>query len=115
MQLRLIMRPLGKPRERWPWADRFLTYVQRFDIVPQAGSYCDPSTQLHILKRALRSGGQCLGDVIPVSQIKVYANLIPRFGQCADSRFTAFNSFEHCREFYLNKYFDKNSYYPLSL
>jgi len=109
------MRPLGKPCERWPWADHFLTYVQCFDIVPQAGSYRDLSTQLHILKRALHSGGQRLGDVISVSQIRAYANLIPRFGQCADSRFTAFNSFEHCQEFYLNKYFDKNSYYPLSL
>jgi len=109
------MHPLGKPHERWPWADRFLTYVQHFDIVPQAGSYRDPSTQLHILKRALCSGGQHLGDVIPVLQIRAYANLIPRFGQCADSQFTAFNSFKHCREFYLNKYFDKNSYYPLSL
>ena len=115
MQLRLIMRPLGRPCERWPWSDRFLTYVQRFDIVPQGGSSRDPSTQLHVLKRAMCSGGERLGDVIPVSQIRGYANLIPRFGQCADSWLTAFNSFEHCQEFYLNKYFDKNSYYPLSL
>ncbi|KAI6003153.1 hypothetical protein EDD15DRAFT_2385610 [Pisolithus albus] len=99
----------------WPWGDRFLSYVQRFDIVPQAGALRDPSTQVHILKRAMRSNGQRLGDVIAVSRIRAYANLIPRFGQCADARLTSFNSFEHCREFLLNKYFDKNSYYPLSL
>jgi len=61
------------------------------------------------------TGGQRLGGVIPVSQIRAYANLIPRFGQCADARLTASNSFEHSREFFLNKYFDKNSYFPLSL
>ncbi|KAI5986479.1 hypothetical protein EDD15DRAFT_2373187 [Pisolithus albus] len=115
VQLRLIMRPLGKAGEPWPWGDRFLSYVQRFDIVPQAGALRDPSTQMHILKRAMRSNGQHLGDVIAVSRIRAYANLIPRFGQCADARLTSFNSFEHCREFLLNKYFDKNSYYPLSL
>ncbi|KAI5996688.1 hypothetical protein EDD15DRAFT_2387099 [Pisolithus albus] len=115
VQLRLIMRPLGKPRKQWSWADRFLSYVQRFDIVPQAGTYRDPSSQMHILKRAMRSGGQHLGDVIPVSQIRTYANLIPRFGQHADACLTSFNSFKHCREFFLNKYFDKNSYHPLSL
>jgi len=109
------MRPLGQPRERWPWADRFLCYMQCFDIVPQAGAQRDLATQLHVLKRALRSSGQRLGDVIPVSQIRAYANLIPRFGQHADARLTASNSFKHSREFFLNKYFDKNSYFPLLL
>ena len=103
------MRPLGKPHQRWSWADRFLTYVQRFDIICR-----EPSTQMHVLKRAVRSGGQRLGDVIPVSQITAYANLIPRFGQHADSRLTSVNSTEHSREFYLNKYFDKNIYHILS-
>jgi len=109
------MRPLGQPHEQWSWADRFLCYVQHFDIVPQAGAQCDLATQLHVLKRALRSGGQRLGGVIPVSQIRAYANLIPHFGQCADACLTASNSFEHSREFFLNKYFNKNSYFPLSL
>ena len=89
--------------------------MQCFDIVPQAGTQWDPATQLHILKTALRSSGQRLGDVIPVSQIRAYANLIPHFGQRADAHLTASNSFEHSREFFLNKYFDKNSYFPLSL
>ena len=109
------MRLLGQPREQWSWVDHFLCYVQHFDIVPQAGAQRDPATQLHVLRRALRSGGQRLGDIIPVSQIRAYANLILRFGQRADARLTAFNSFEHSREFFLNKYFDKNSYFPLSL
>ena len=109
------MRPLGKAHERWSWADRFLTYVQRFDIVPQADGYRDPSTQMHVLRRAICSGGQRLGDVIPVSQLRAYANLVPRFGPRADPRLTSFNSSEHSREFFLNKYFDKNGYYAMSI
>ncbi|KAI6010464.1 hypothetical protein EDC04DRAFT_2871206 [Pisolithus marmoratus] len=81
----------------------------------QAGACHDPASQMHILRRAMQSCGQCLGDVIPVSQIRAYANLILHFGQCADTHLTSLNSFEHCWEFFLNKYFDKNSYYPLLL
>ncbi|KIM57296.1 hypothetical protein SCLCIDRAFT_28909 [Scleroderma citrinum Foug A] len=115
VQLHLIMQPLGKPHERWSWADRFLTYVQRFDIVLQADGYRDPSTQMHVLRRAIRSGGQHLGDVIPVSQLRAYANLVPCFGPRADSQLTSFNSSEHCCKFFLNKYFDKNTYYAMSV
>lgn len=109
------MRPLGKPNQLRSWADRFLTYVQRFDVVPQPSGSRDSSTQMHVLKRAARSGGERLGDVIPVTQIQAYANVIPRFGNRADPRLTSFNALEHTREFFLNKYFDKNIYYPLSL
>ena len=70
---------------------------------------------MHILKRSIHSGGQRLGDVIPVAQIRAYVNLIPCFSQRMDSRLTSFNSLEHCHEFFLNKYFDKNTYYSLSL
>jgi len=104
------MRPLGKLHERWPWADRFLTYVQRFDVI-----CCEPSTQMQVLRRAIPSGGQRLGEVIPVSQIRAYANLIPHFSQRADSCLTSFNSSEHCHKFFLNKYFNKNTYFSLTL
>lgn len=103
------MRPLGKTGERCPWTDRFLVYIQHFDI-----TVAEDATQLHVLKRAKRATGQRLGDVTPLSQVRAFAHLIPRFGPSADSRLTACNSFEHSTEFYLNKYFDKNTYYALS-
>ncbi|KAI6138406.1 hypothetical protein BKA82DRAFT_4366524 [Pisolithus tinctorius] len=107
-QLRLLMRPFGKGGVRWSWTDRFLVYVQRFDIA------AEDATHLRILRRAKRANGQRLGDVIPLSQVRAFAHLIPRFGQTADNRLTAYNSFEHSSEFYLNKYFDKNTYFALS-
>ncbi|KAF8425727.1 hypothetical protein L210DRAFT_3421137 [Boletus edulis BED1] len=107
-QFRLVMRPLGKTGEKWPWTDRFIAYVQRFDIG------AEDVTQLPILKRAKRASGERLGDVVPLSQVRVFAHLIPRFGATADTRLTAYNSFEHSTEFYLNKYFDKNTYFALT-
>lgn len=95
--------------------DRFLAYAQRFDIVPVLGSNVpDPSTQLHILKRAKRSNGTHLGDVIPLSQIRAPVNLVPRFGITTDSRLTAHDSLEHCLEFWLNKYWNKQFFFFLS-
>lgn len=109
------MRPLGRPGQLWAWADRFLAYVQRFDIVPQPTGSRDSSTGMHVLKRSIRSGGQRLGDIIPLTQIRAYANIIPRFGDSADPRLTSFNAIEHSREFFLNSYFDKNTFFPFSL
>lgn len=114
-QLRIIMRPLNKPNQSSSWADRFLAYVQRFDVVPQSTGTRDLSTNMHVLKRAIRSGGERLGDVIALTQIRAYANLIPRFGNRADPRLASHNAFEHSREFLLNKFFDKNIFYPLSI
>ncbi|KIO02103.1 hypothetical protein M404DRAFT_28061 [Pisolithus tinctorius Marx 270] len=71
-------------------------------------------THLRILRRTKRANGQHLGNVIPLSQVRAFAHLIPRFGQTADNRLTAYNSFKHSSEFYLNKYFDNNMYFALS-
>jgi hypothetical protein len=103
------MRPVAKAGIEWPWEDKFLVYVQRFDTCGEDG----PS-QLQILKRAKRANGMRQGDIIPVAQIRAYAHLVPRYGASADPRLTSQNSFEHSTEFYLNKYFDKDTYLSLS-
>ena len=70
-------------------------------------------TGMPILKRVTCTNGKCLGDIIPVSQLRSYINLIPCFGALADARLTEFNSLEHSREFFFNKYFDKNTMFAL--
>ncbi|KAG1800625.1 hypothetical protein EV424DRAFT_1332024, partial [Suillus variegatus] len=116
-QIRLIMCPIGKSGTNWSWKDRFLVYVHRFDIVPQSSGTNDrePSTQLHLLKRAKHSNGTWVGDIIPVTQLRSPVNLFPRFGASADNRLTPYNSMEHASQFWLNKYWDKNTYLPLSM
>ncbi|KAG2125423.1 hypothetical protein DEU56DRAFT_892650 [Suillus clintonianus] len=109
-QIRLVIRPLGRSGTRWAWDDQYLTYVQRFDI----SSERDPTTQLHTLKRAKRSNGTRMGDIIPVSQLRAPVHLVPRFGATADTRLTAYNSMEHAREFWLNYFWDKHSFFALS-
>ncbi|KAI5997654.1 hypothetical protein F5J12DRAFT_725231 [Pisolithus orientalis] len=107
-QLHLLMCPFGKRGVRWLWTDCFLVYIQHFDIA------AEDATHLHILRHTKRANGQHLGDVIPLSQVWVFAHLIPRFRQTADNQLTAYNSFKHSTEFYLNKYFDRNTYFALS-
>ncbi|KAI5998362.1 hypothetical protein F5J12DRAFT_906877 [Pisolithus orientalis] len=88
-QLHLLMHPFGKRGVRWSWTDCFLVYVQHFDIA------AEDATHLHILRLTKRANGQCLGDVIPLSQVWVFTHLIPHFGQTADNQLTAYNSFKH--------------------
>ncbi|KAH7920650.1 hypothetical protein BV22DRAFT_1107578 [Leucogyrophana mollusca] len=95
--------------------DNVLVYVERFDVVSQPdGGQVDQATQMHVLKRALRSNGLPMGDVIPLKQLRSYINLIPRFGASADVRLKKSNVMKYSSIFYLNKYFDKEIYYALS-
>jgi hypothetical protein len=99
----------------------FLAYVQRFDIVPQPnpqrpnqkGSYVEPSTGMYCLKRARRSDGSFFGDVIALGRIRALVDLVPRFGETAEKRFTKETVLEHASEFRLNKYFEKEIFYVL--
>ena len=125
MQLRLIFRAI--PSRRAPYAlgtDLFLTYSQRFDIVPQPnpmdqapstrkGLYPDPSTGMYVLKRSQRSDRTIMGDVVPLGQVRTLLDLVPRFGADADKQLTKETSLEFYREFWLNKYFEKELFYAL--
>ena len=90
-------------------------YAQRFDIVPQLtmtpltrATVPDPTTGLYILKRAFRTDGSRLGDIIPLSHCRTPVQLVPRFGKEADAQLARSNSMELSREFFLNAYFDKD-------
>lgn len=111
-EIQLVLRPLLRGNVG---NDRFLAYVQRFDFVPQPnGSYIEKDTQLPVIRRALRSNGQALGEIIPLSQLRELVNIIPCFGARAQSHFTKSSSAHHSSTFFLNKYFTKDQYYALS-
>ncbi|KIK35463.1 hypothetical protein CY34DRAFT_26607 [Suillus luteus UH-Slu-Lm8-n1] len=56
------------------------------------------------------SGLSGMGDVIPLSQLRVPINLVPRFGATADKHLTVYNSMEHAIEFWLNEYWEKKTH-----
>ncbi|KAG2151769.1 hypothetical protein BD769DRAFT_1341691, partial [Suillus cothurnatus] len=56
-----------------------------------------------------------IGDIIPVTQFRVPINIVPHFGSNADNCLTPYNSIEHLSEFWLNRYWDKNMFFPLSM
>jgi hypothetical protein len=70
-------------------------------------------TGMYVVKRSHRSNGARMGDVIPFSQIRTAAPLIPRYGLQANPKLTSRNSMEFSTEFYLNKFFDKDLYYTM--
>lgn len=71
----------------------------------------DPVTGMYVMKRSLRSSSARLGDVVPLSQARIPAPLIPQYGDRADPKLTAQNSLEFSTEFHLNHFFDKELYY----
>ena len=101
---------------------QFLAYVRRYDIIPQRdpanhtrqGTFPHPDTGLFLLKRAIRANGEKAGDIIPLNQLRSLVDIAPRFGEKANSQLTNTNSLTFASEFWLNKYFDKESFYSLS-
>lgn len=117
-QLRLIFQIQGTT----PNSGTFLAYVQRFDIVPQPngvgramGRVPDPTSGLFVLKRATRSGNERLGDIIPLTQLRAAAQIVPRFGRKADPRLTSHTCIEYGSEFWLNKYEYKELFWALHM
>ena len=104
-------------------SDRFLAYVQRFNIIPQPsavgsslkGQFPEPASSLYRLKRAKRNDGSLIGNIIPLDQICALVDLIPQFGQKANRSLTKENIHSLSLGFQLNKYFDKELYLALSL
>ena len=88
--------------------NHFLTYVQCFDLVQH-----HIETGMPLLKRATHANGERLGDIIPISQLWSYINVLPHFGAVADPCLMECNSLKHSQEFFLNKYFDKNIMFSL--
>lgn len=126
VQLRLIFR-IVPPTNTLPTreTEKFLLYVQRFDIVPQRnqklsgsttrqGPYPDPASQMFVLKRALRQDGSIIGDVVSLNRLRALVELTPVFGEKADLRLTKESSLEYSVHFWLDKYFDKELFYALT-
>ncbi|KAI0039113.1 hypothetical protein FA95DRAFT_1504627 [Auriscalpium vulgare] len=110
--LKMILRPIMRNSPTAASATPYLVYAQRLDIVSQGPAVdgwpvVEPATGMYVLKRATRADKTYLGDVIPLSQIRLALDVVPRFGDKADSRLTARNSKAFSQEFYLNKYVDK--------
>lgn len=112
-QIRAIFHPIWNIPTKHPL---YLTYVQRFDLVPQThlprgGRLApDPVHGMYVLRRARRSDGSPMGAIVPLYHLRMPVHLIPRFGEKADPRLTPRTSFDNSHLFFLNHYFDKEDF-----
>ncbi|KIK15955.1 hypothetical protein PISMIDRAFT_36397, partial [Pisolithus microcarpus 441] len=104
VQLRMIFKPISGLQSLL--SSIYYAYVQRFIITS-----VDQHARMHVLKRALRSTGECVGDIIPLFQICAPAHLIPCFGQKANSQLNSQSLDELLSSFWLNKYWTKELFH----
>ena len=107
VQLRLIFHNLA--------SNTFTAFAQCFNTVPQSGpnNTCT-TTGMHMLKCAVRTDEQRVGEVIPLTLIQSGAHLIPNFGPEAHICLTKHSSYKFSNKFWLNKYWSKETFYVLS-
>lgn len=77
-----------------------LAYVQYFNRPENP----DMHIQMYRVSRDQRAQNQRLGTFIPFESIVRFVQLIPRFDARVDSRISAENSMEICRNYYLNSF-----------
>jgi hypothetical protein len=101
---------------------QFLVYAQPFKLTAQPSSIQpggprgmnrNAITGLYGLQRVMRSNDTRLGGILPLRLLVMPVDVTPRFGSTADRRLTAQNCMESVREFWLNKYWDKEYYHLL--
>ena len=121
--LQLIFRMVPTSAPFSTLANTFLTYMHCFNIFPQSqpdptsgpqrGAFPECTSSMYVLKNATWSNGTSISGIVPLQQVHSLVNLIPQFGDKADRQLKKANSFAYSREFWLNKYFDKEFFYAL--
>ena len=96
--------------------DIFFAYVQCFRVTtPLLSNTTDSAAGMHILKCVITNNGMRVGDIIPLHYIRSPAHVIPHFGKEANPRLAHHTCYDLSREFWLNRYWNKEFYYALSL
>ncbi|KAJ6524938.1 hypothetical protein B0H19DRAFT_1085060 [Mycena capillaripes] len=121
-QLKLIFRLVPWQNHRPPTGiDRFLAYIERFDVVNQinpvtnnSGLFREPTTAMYQVKRARRANNSPMGDIIPLDRLRASVELTPRFGKVANKKLTCQNTFALCDNFWLNHFYTKELFWTLS-
>jgi len=82
---------------------RHLAYVQWF-TTPEGPQ---KDNNMYIIQRQLTSEGTCVGDVIDISSITHFVQLVPRFGRTVSALIDCENSMEIVKSYYINSFADK--------
>ncbi|KAJ7903981.1 hypothetical protein B0H13DRAFT_2233932 [Mycena leptocephala] len=121
-QLKMIFHVvMGKDFVPPAGTDQFLAYVQRFDVVHQTdpdsgvrGLFRDPATTMYQLKRARRTNGSPMGDVVPLDRLRAAVDLGPRLGKKANKKLTYQTILAYCDNLHLNHFYTKELFWALT-
>ena len=93
-----------------------VTVYQVSKQVPkEIGIFPTLASSMFMLKHAWCHDESLIGDIIPLIQLWSLIELTPIFGGKADSQLTKESSLEYSTHFWLDKYFDKEFFYAVTL
>jgi hypothetical protein len=78
-----------------------ILYLSCLQLAKEKGQHPGSSTGVHILKRARRTDGLIMRDIVTLVQLRTLVDLVARFGKRAKGQLVVL---DYSSEFWLNKY-----------
>ena len=89
------------------WPKEPLAYVEWYSTLK---STAEPNHNMYVVKTNLRTDGQPVASIIPLSSVRQSCMLIPQFGRVADKQLTSQNVLDRCTSFLVNNWTSMYTY-----
>ena len=70
---------------------------------------------MFVLQRVCHSNQDITAEIISLKQVRTLVELMPIFGEVVDHQLIKETSLKYSRQFWLDKYFNKELFYALTL
>lgn len=117
-QVRLVFNPvISKGVRDFPHEGDYFAYVEPLEppleSIVDGKHVTDPGVGLYCVRRMHNEDKTRVGHIIKLKDIWRPVDLVPRFGKSCQRKWTASTSCEVAMEFFVNHYFDKESFEAL--
>lgn len=118
MQICCIFQPVYsgalKPADIYIYGESFKFSPLHREIVDNLEVFVpEPITDMFVVNRHFRSNGKRMGDILKLTDIREFVELVPKFGKKMPPGINSDNSLEVMKSFYVNHFSGKETFHAI--